>query len=116
MMTVELNIATIIYIASAIGVVGSAVKILFEAKKALTKPLEEINKKLEHFEECLDKDKRHIDKIDSAIAELGEATNLMVSASRITLAHLRDGNNTGEIDAKVKEIDNWLIERKDYVI
>ena len=32
-MTIELNIATIVYIASVIGVLGAAVKILAEAKK-----------------------------------------------------------------------------------
>ena len=59
-MTVELNIATIIYLASCIITVGGAVKILMEAKKALQKPLDEVEKKLEHYDQCLDKDKKHL--------------------------------------------------------
>lgn len=115
-MTIELNVATIIYIASSIGIVGGAVKILLEAKKALTKPLEEINKKMQRYDECLDKDKKHFDKIDIVIEELGDATNLLVSASRTTLAHMKDGNHTGDIDKQLKQIDEWLVDRKDYKV
>lgn len=71
-MTIELNIATIVYIASVIGVLGAAVKILAEAKKALTKPLNEINEKILHHDECLDRDKKHLEKIDEAIASLAQ--------------------------------------------
>lgn len=115
-MTIELNIATIVYIASVIGVLGAAVKILAEAKKALTKPLDDINNKILHHDECLDRDKRHLEKIDEAIAELGTATNLLVGASRTTLAHMKDGNHTGDIDKQLKQIDAWLVDRKDYKI
>ena len=45
-MTIELDLATLIYRASCIGIVGAAVKILYSAKKALLKPLDDINKKL----------------------------------------------------------------------
>lgn len=115
-MTIELNIATIIYIASCIGILGAAVKILAEAKKALTKPIEDIRNKMEHYDDCLDRDKKHLEKIDIAIEELGDATNLLVSASRVTLAHMKDGNSTGDIDKQLKRIDEWLVERKDYKI
>lgn len=115
-MTVELSVVTIVYVATCIAAVGAAIKVLFEAKKALQKPFEDMQAKCEHYDECLERDKKHLEKIDTAIEELGQATNLLVSASRITLAHLKDGNNTGEIDKKVKEIDEWLIERKDYRI
>lgn len=115
-MTIELNIATIIYIATAVGTVGAAVKILSEARKALTKPLQEINDRLSLHDECLARDKKHLDKIDGVIEELGDATNLLVSASRVTLAHMKDGNSTGDIDKQLKLIDEWLVERKDYKI
>lgn len=115
-MTIELNIATIVYIASVIGVLGAAVKILAEAKKALTKPLQEINDRLQLHDECLARDKRHLEKIDVAIEELGTATNLLVEASRTTLAHMKDGNHTGDIDKQLKQIDAWLVDRKDYKI
>ena len=113
-MTVELNVVTVIYIASCIITVGGALKVLYEAKKALQKPFEKVNQQIEHCKDCLQKDKEHLDKIDEAIAELGQAINLLVSASRITLSHLKDGNNTGEIDRQVKALDEWLIQRKDY--
>lgn len=115
-MTIELNVATIIYIASCVITIGGAVKVLFEAKKALQKPLDEINQKFEHYDECLDKDKKHLEKIDIVIEELGESVNLLVSANRTTLAHMKDGNHTGEIDAQVKRIDQWLETRKEYKV
>ena len=115
-MTIELNIVTIVYICSCIGIVGGAIKILVEAKKALQKPLDEVNRKLEHYDECLDKDKKHLDKIDILIEELGEAVNILVSANRTTLSHLKEGNHTGEIEAQVKQMDEWLVNRKDYRI
>ena len=115
-MIIELNLVTIVAIASCIVAVGGAIKILVEFKKAVQKPLDEVNDRFEHVYECLDNDKAHLDKIDSAIAELGEATNLLVSASKATLVHMKDGNNTGDISKQVERLDEWLIARKDYKI
>lgn len=115
-MIIELNLATVVAIASCIVAVGGAIKVLFEFKKAVQKPLDEVNKKFEHYDDCLDKDKKHLEKIDIAIEELGEATNLLVSASKAMLVHLNDGNNTGEMSKQVTMLDEWLIKRKDYKI
>lgn len=115
-MTIELNIATIIYIATAIGTVGAAVKILSEAKKALTKPLEEMNDRLQLHDECLTKDKRHLEKIDVAIEELGEATNLLISSNIAMMSHTIYGNHTEDLKEEKKQMEEWLVERKDYKI
>lgn len=122
-MTVTLNPAMILYIASFIGVVGAAVKVLADAKKAIQKPLTEVNEKFNHYDDCLGRDKKHLEELDETVgelsgivSELGEATNLLVSANRTVLLHLKDNNHTGEIDKQVKELDDWLVNRKDYKI
>lgn len=115
-MTVDLGVATIIYIASSITIVGGAIKVLFEAKKALAKPIDDIEQKLQHHDKCLDRDRQHLDKIDDLIAELGEAVNLLVAADAVMLDHMKTGNATGEIDKQIKELDKWLVSRKDYKV
>lgn len=115
-MTIELNIATIIYVATAIGTVGTAVKILMEAKKALTKPLGEINDRLRLHDECLARDKRHLEKIDVAIEELGTATNLLISSNIAQMSHTIYGNHTEDLKEQKKQMEDWLVQRKDYKI
>lgn len=115
-MTINLSVATIIFVASSITIVGGAVKILFEAKKALTKPISEIESRLERHDKCLDRDHHHLQKIDDLIGELGEAVNLLVSADAVMLDHMKTGNCTGEIDAQIKELDKWLVRRKEYKV
>ena len=115
-MTVELNIATIIYLASCIITVGGAVKILMAAKKALQKPLDEVEKKLEHYDQCLDKDKKHLDKLDEVVEENAKAINMIVDIDLTMLRHMSDGNNTGEINEKIKKIEGWLFAGKEYKI
>lgn len=115
-MTIELNIAAVVYVATCIGVVGAAVKILAEAKKALTKPLDEINKKMKHHDECLARDSKHLEKIDVAIEELGEATNLLISSNIAMMSHTIYGNHTENLKEEKKQMEDWLVERKDYKI
>lgn len=113
-MTIELNIATIIYICTCIITVGGAVKILLEARKALQKPIDEVNRKLEHYDQCLDKDKRHLDKLDDMVSENASAISMMVDANLTMLRHMSDGNHTGEIKEKIKMLEDWLYKGKGY--
>ena len=115
-MEITVSIASILYIAVAIGTVGSAVKILFEAKKALTKPLDEIDKKITHHDECLDRDKKHLEKIDVAIEELGQATNLLISSNIAMMSHTIYGNHIENLKEEKKQMEDWLVERKEYKI
>ena len=115
-MIIELNMVTVVAIASCIVAVGGAIKILIEFKRAMQAPFKEVNEKIDTIEAWLDNDKKHLDKIDGAIAELGEATNLLVAAFKVSLVHMKDGNNTGEISKQVEKLDEWLIGRKDYKI
>ena len=57
-----ISMATIIYIATCIGVIGAAVKVLMEAKKSLLKPLDDINTKLNEHEKYLENAQRKITK------------------------------------------------------
>ena len=115
-MTIELNIITVVSIASCIVAVGGAIKVLLELKKAVMKPLSQVNVRLDQLEEYLDNDKKHFDKIDAVIEELGEAVNLLVPAVKISLEHMADGNNTGEMKKQVEIMNKWLVERKDYKV
>lgn len=113
-MTIELNLATVIYICSCIGIVGGAIKILAEAKKALQKPLDEVNKKLKQYDDFLSRDKERLDKVDEVLAELTQSINMLVRSNRTMLYHMEDGNHTGEIKKEIDELDAWLLEGKEY--
>lgn len=115
-MIIELNIVTVVSVASCIVAVGGAIKVLLEFKKAVLKPLEEANGRLDYLETCLEKDKKHLDKIDVVIEEIGDAINLLVPAVKVSLEHMKDGNNTGEMSKQIEAMETWLIERKDYKI
>jgi len=115
-MTIDLSLATIIYIASSLTIVGSAIKILFEAKKAVEKPVKDIQDKIEDHDTQLAHDQEHLEKIDGLIEELGEAVNLLVSANCVILDHLKDGNSTEAIDETIKAMDGWLVSRKKYKV
>lgn len=113
-MTIELNLATLICVCSCIITVGGAIKVLTEAKKALQKPIAEINDKLEHYDQCLDRDKLQLDKLDSAMTETAKSINMLVDIDLTMLRHMSNGNNTGEINEKIKKIEDWLFSGKEY--
>lgn len=113
-MIIELNLATLICVASCIITVGGAIKVLAEAKKALQKPLDEVNQKLAHYDECLDNDMKHLRKLDGVVAESAQAINMIVDIDLTMLRHMSDGNNTKEINEKIKKIESWLFEGKEY--
>lgn len=113
-MTIQLDTATLIYLASSIAVIAAAVKVLLSAKKALLKPLDDINKKLETHDEFLTNDKTKLDKIDYILADLVDAINMLIETQKTTLEHLEDGNHTGEIKEAIEEIDKWLLSRNRY--
>lgn len=115
-MTISLSVATIVYVASCLTIVGGAIKILIEAKKAVEKPVKDVQEKVETHEEWLEKNQEHLDKIDSLIEELGEAVNLLVSADCVILDYLKDGQNEEEIDETIKAMDGWLVSRKKYKV
>lgn len=115
-MTIELNVATIIYIASCVITVGGAVKILMEAKKALQKPLDQVDEKIEHYDACFSRDKERLDKLDTMVEQNAKAINMLVDIDLTMLRHMADSNHTGEINEKIKKIEGWLFEGKEYKI
>ena len=114
-MTIQLDLATLIYLASCIGIVGAAVKILYSAKKALLKPLDDINKKLEETDKFLANDKASIERIDSILVDMTDSINMLIKSHRTVLYHLEDGNHNGEIKKEIDELDNWLIESRGHI-
>lgn len=114
-MTIQLDMATIIYIASCIGILGAAVKVLVQAKKSLLKPLDEINKKLADHDTFLSNDKVRLDKIDYVLEDMTDSLNMLIKSHRTVLYHLQDGNHSGEIKKEIEELDNWLIESRGHI-
>lgn len=102
--------ATIIYIASCIGVIGAAVKVLWSAKQALIKPLDDIKTKLKEHEQYLENDRRRLEEIGKSIDELTEAINILIKSQQTVLDHLEDGNHSGEIKADKKRLNDWLVD------
>lgn len=109
-MTVD--VATVIYVASCIGVIGGAIKVLHSAKVALIKPLDDINKKLEEHEKYLENDKKRLEEISSSLDDLTEAINMLIKSHLTVLDHLEEGNHTGEIKAEKKDLNDWLVDSR----
>ena len=108
----QLDMATIIYIASCVGVLGAAVKVLYSAKQALVKPLNDINEKLKEHDEFLANDNRRLERIDFAISDMTDSLNMLIKSHRTVLYHLQEGNHSGEIKKEIEELDNWLIDSR----
>ena len=113
-MTLEINMVTIISFCTCIVTVGGAVKILLEAKKAFQKPLDTVNEKLIYYDQCLKNDKKRLDDMDNVLGELTQSINMLVKSNRTILYHMEEGNHTGEIRSELKELDDWLMEGKEY--
>ena len=107
-MTIEL--ATIVYIASCVGVIGAAVKVLWNAKQALVKPLDDINTKLQEHETYLENDKKRLEQIGDSIDDLTDAINILIKSHQTVLDHLEDGNHSGEIKEVKKRLNDWLVD------
>ena len=105
-----MDTATIIYIASCIGVIGAAVKVLWSAKAALVKPLDEINKKLAEHEQYLENDKKRLEEITMSLDELTDAITILIKSHQTVLDHLEDGNHSGELKAEKRRLNDWLVE------
>ena len=113
-MVIELNMITIISFCTCIVTVGGAVKILLEAKKAFQKPLDAVNEKMIYYDQCLKNDKKRLDDIDNVLSDLTQSINMLVKSNRTMLYHMEEGNHTGEIKSELQEIDEWLMEGKEY--
>lgn len=111
-MTIELSWATLIYFCTCVITVGGALKVLNEAKKALKKPLDEVNEKLAHHDKCLDNDKNHLDKVDYTIEDLNNSIKMLIKSNRTILYHLEDGNHSGQIKQELKDLDEWLMDKR----
>lgn len=105
---------TIISFCTCIVTVGGAVKILLEAKKAFQKPLDAVNEKMIYYDQCLKNDKKRLDDIDNVLSDLTQSINMLVKSNRTMLYHMEEGNHTGEIKSELQEIDEWLMEGKEY--
>ena len=113
-MTIEINMVTIISFCTCVVTVGGAVKILLEAKKAFQKPLDTVNEKLIYYDQCLKNDKTRLDDIDNVLSDLTQSINMLVKSNRTMLYHMEDGNHTGEIKSELQELDEWLMQGKEY--
>lgn len=114
-MTIQLDFATVVYVASCIGILGAAVKVLYSAKKALVKPLDEINAKLQAHDEFLANDKRRLEKIDYVLEDMTSSMNMLIKSHRTVLHHLEEGNHSGDIKREIEELDNWLIDSRGHL-
>jgi len=111
-MTIQLDLATVIYVASCISVIAAAIKVLYSAKKALVKPLDDINDKLKAHDTFLANDKNRLEKVDYILEDMTRSINMLIKSHRTVLYHLEDGNHSGEIRKEIEELDNWLIESR----
>lgn len=111
-MNIEISWATVLYIASSIGVIWAALKCISEAKKVVSKPFEENEERLNHIELCLDNDNKRIDNLEERQTFVAEDVRQILSATVVMLSHMEDGNNTNEIRKKHNELEEYIIKQR----
>lgn len=111
-MSIEVTWATLLYVASSIGVIWAAIKCIGEARRAVSKPIEENESRLNHIESCLDNDKKRMDNLEQQQAVMASDIKQLLSATVVMLSHMGDGNHTGEIKRKHAELEEYIIDGK----
>ena len=99
-------------VCSAIAVVGAAVVYIKRAFDAIRKPQRDLENEFKHIYKLLDNDNKRINRNEQVLEQIREATNLGMRNDLVILRHLATNNNTGEINATIQQVEDWLIERK----
>ena len=109
-MTIELNVAVIIQIASGISIVAGAILVLVKFGRWMLKPLKDLTERVDNAEKFLDNDKKHLEKIDYIMDYLLESNQLLLKNTNTMMRHMEDGNHTGEIKQRIKETEDFTLE------
>lgn len=102
-------------VAAAVAIVAKLIQKWRTPNKKQNERLEEHEKRLECIEKRLDDGNRQFEADNKRASELEEdlraTTRMIIESLQALMAHALDGNNTDELSAVKKQIDNYLIKR-----
>ena len=102
-------------VAAAVAVVAKLIQKWKMPNKKQNERLEEHEKRLEKIEKRLEEGNRQFEEDNKRASELEEdlraTTRMIIESLQALMAHALDGNNTDELSAVKKQIDNYLIKR-----
>ena len=102
-------------VAAAVAVVAKLIQKWKAPNKKQNEKLEDHDKRIEKIEQRLEDGNRQFEEDNKRASELEKdlkATNRMIIESlQALIAHALDGNNTNELSAAKKGIDDYLIKR-----
>lgn len=102
-------------IAAAVAVVAKLIQKWRMPNKKQNEKLEEHDKRIEQIEKRLEDGNRQFEadnkRASELEADLRATTRMIIESLQALMAHALDGNNTDELSAAKKEIDNYLIKR-----
>lgn len=102
-------------VAAAVAIVAKLIQKWRLPNKKQNERLEEHEKRLKEVEARLEEGNRQFKADNERTSELEEdlraTTRMIIESLQALMAHALDGNNTDELSAAKKEIDNYLIKR-----
>lgn len=102
-------------VAAAVAIVAKLIQKWRAPNKKQNEKLEEHEKRLKEVEARLEEGNRQFKADNERTSELEEdlraTTRMIIESLQALMAHALDGNNTDELSAAKKEIDNYLIKR-----
>ena len=104
--------AVILSICALIIAVGGAVAYLAKLFKAINQPYKDTKERLDKIDEYLDNDNKRINKLYEIMEQNTQAFNMSIKNDLVILRHLESNNNTGEMQKTIKDLQDWLIDRK----
>lgn len=119
---ITINIPTIIAFCGLVVAIGGAVTYIGKLVKPLKKPYEDIQNDIEDIElrsaacaKRFTKDERRIDEHEKILKELSNDNKFLLESVALLLQHAETGNSTGAISKGRKDLESYLIERRNFI-
>lgn len=118
MHTVTLNIDSIIWLCSAIAIVGGAIAWLLKGAKPVFRPFTKMKSEIKVLTDrknaCdlrFENDNRRLNEHKEILNELRNDNKEMLKSLMLLMKHAETGNCTGEVATGRKELEDYLIEK-----
>lgn len=102
-------------VAAAVVIVVKIIQKWREPNKKQNEKLDDHDRRIERIEQRLEEGNRQFEADNKRASELEEdlraTTRMIIESLQALMAHALDGNNTDELSAVKKQIDNYLIKR-----
>ena len=102
-------------VAAAVAIVAKLIQKWKAPNKKQNEKLEDHDKRIEKIEQRLEDGNRQFEEDNKRASELEKdlkaTTRMIIESLQALIAHALDGNNTDELSAAKKEIDDYLIKR-----